>query len=209
LGAIFLEITGPKKPGRSTGSKVKGDGAEPARSGFAIVGNPMAMGSGGMGAAGSAGLRAGARFVAMNSVRASGTLLLLLTPSNFAANDPCKYGSLCAYDPATGTMTQLAYAKLMDQQRMKAAAADQGNDSEEAAGANEAEPEREKTPSTDPDNFEPVRGTKGKKDKETGEIWEKDRLHKDHREVYGDKRDYEKGKRDRDVWDDGRPKRKF
>jgi len=87
---------------------------------------------------------------------------------------------------------------------------EQGKSQGKALGATTpAEPEREKTPSTDPDNFEPVRGTKGKKDKETVEIWEKDKLHRDHWEVYGDKRDYEKGKRDRDVWDDGRPKRKF
>lgn len=77
-------------------------------------------------------------------------------------------------------------------------------------GANdEAEPEREKTPSTHPDNFEPVKGSKGKRDNETGEIWEKDKFHKDHYEVYKDKRNYEKGRRDRDVWEDGRPKRKF
>ena len=79
----------------------------------------------------------------------------------------------------------------------------------QGAGEPVAEPERERTPSTDPGNFEPVKGSKGKKDTDTGEIWEKDKLHKDHWEVYGNKRDYEKGKRDRDVWDDGRPKRKF
>ena len=49
----------------------------------------------------------------------------------------------------------------------------------------------------------------GKKNKETGEIWEKDKLHKDHWEVYRDKRDCEMGKRSRDVWDDGPPKRNF
>jgi RHS repeat-associated protein len=69
--------------------------------------------------------------------------------------------------------------------------------------------EREKTPSTNPEKFEPVRGTSGKRDKENGEIWEKDKLHKDHWEVYSDKRDYERGRRNRDVWDDGRSKRKF
>lgn len=69
--------------------------------------------------------------------------------------------------------------------------------------------EVEEAPDTHPENFEPVKGTKGKKDKETGEIWEKDQLHKDHYEVYKSKRDYERGKRDRDVWADGRAKRKF
>ncbi|WP_457336924.1 RHS repeat domain-containing protein [Rhizobacter sp. P5_C2] len=79
----------------------------------------------------------------------------------------------------------------------------------EDSGQDQAEPEREKTPTTNPDDFESVRGTKGKREKSTDEIWERDQLHKDHWEVYKDKRDYERGKRDRDVWDDGRPKRKF
>jgi len=82
------------------------------------------------------------------------------------------------------------------------------SNSEDSSGS-QAEPEREKTPTTNPEDFEPVRGTKGKREKSTDEIWERDQLHKDHWEVYKDKRDYEKGKRDRDVWDDGRPKRKF
>ncbi|WP_143694914.1 RHS repeat domain-containing protein, partial [Variovorax sp. JS1663] len=76
-------------------------------------------------------------------------------------------------------------------------------------GNNEELPDLEKTPTTHPDDFEPVKGSKGKRNLETGEIWEKDQLHRDHWEVYGDKRAYEKGKRDRDVWADGRPKRKF
>ncbi|CAH2706644.1 hypothetical protein NCPPB1935_02510 [Xanthomonas campestris pv. nigromaculans] len=63
------------------------------------------------------------------------------------------------------------------------------------------------TPSTHPDQFEPVRGTKGKVNKDTGEVFELDKLHKDHWEVYKNRRNYEKGRRDRDVWDDGRPKR--
>ncbi|MRD46978.1 hypothetical protein GHT07_06795, partial [Caenimonas koreensis DSM 17982] len=71
------------------------------------------------------------------------------------------------------------------------------------------EPDRENTPTTNPDDFEFIRGASGKRNKKTGEIWEKDKLHKDHWEVYGDRKDYEKGRRNRDVWDDGRPKRKF
>jgi RHS repeat-associated protein len=61
------------------------------------------------------------------------------------------------------------------------------------------------------EKFQPVRGTKGKKDQETGEIWVKDlsRHGGDHYEVYGNSKDFEKGRRDRDVWADGRPKRKF
>jgi RHS repeat-associated protein len=70
-------------------------------------------------------------------------------------------------------------------------------------------PDLEKTPTTNPEDFDPVKGTKAKKDKESGEIWEHDQLHKDHWEVYRNKKDWEKGRRDRDIWDDGRPKRKF
>jgi len=74
---------------------------------------------------------------------------------------------------------------------------------------NNTDGQREETPDTNPERFENVRGTAGKKDTETGEIWALDRLHKDHYEVYKNLRDYEKGIRDRDVWRDGRPKRKF
>ncbi|MGI8770700.1 MAG: RHS repeat-associated core domain-containing protein [Acidobacteriaceae bacterium] len=65
------------------------------------------------------------------------------------------------------------------------------------------------TPTTAPGNFEPVKGTPAKKNTQTGEIWEKDRLHKDHYEVYKNKKSFEKGNRDRSVWADGRPKQKF
>ena len=34
-------------------------------------------------------------------------------------------------------------------------------------------------------------------------------LHKDHFEVYKNRKNYDKGKRDRSVWDDGRPKDTF
>lgn len=71
------------------------------------------------------------------------------------------------------------------------------------------EGELEETPETNPESFETVKGTKGKKHKVTGEIYERDMLHKDHYEVYKNRRDYERGARDRDVWSDGRPKRKF
>jgi RHS repeat-associated protein len=67
----------------------------------------------------------------------------------------------------------------------------------------------EKTPTTDPDNFDAVRGTSGKRDKETGEIWEKDKLHKDHYEVYKNLKNYQNGTRSREVWLDGRPKGKL
>ena len=75
-------------------------------------------------------------------------------------------------------------------------------------GTAAGEEAREATPATDPNRFKPVRGRSGKVDAETGEIWEKDKLHKDHYEVYKNQKDYDKGRRDRDVWSDGRPKGK-
>ena len=68
---------------------------------------------------------------------------------------------------------------------------------------------REVTPTTGRDAFEPVRGTPGKRNKETGEIWVQDRLHKDHYEVYKTRKDFENGRRDRSVWSDGRAKDQF
>jgi hypothetical protein len=68
---------------------------------------------------------------------------------------------------------------------------------------------REVTPSTDPKVFEPVKGTAAKRNKATGEIWVWDRLHKDHYEVYKNQKKFEKGKRRRSVWSDGRLKEEF
>ncbi|MGQ9424743.1 RHS repeat-associated core domain-containing protein [Gilvimarinus sp. F26214L] len=68
---------------------------------------------------------------------------------------------------------------------------------------------KEPTPSTNPELFRNVRGCKGKCNTQTGEIWEPDMLHKDHFEVYKNRKNYDKGKRDRSVWDDGRPKDTF
>jgi RHS repeat-associated protein len=67
----------------------------------------------------------------------------------------------------------------------------------------------ERTPATHPQEFEPVRGQPAKRNRGTGEIWVKDRFHGDHWEVYKNKKDYENGKRDRAVWDDGRFKEKY
>jgi hypothetical protein len=71
--------------------------------------------------------------------------------------------------------------------------------------------QREHTPKTHPEEFDPVRGTSAKKNKETGEIWveDKSRHSGEHYEVYRNKKDWEKGTRDRDVYKDGREKRKF
>jgi RHS repeat-associated protein len=80
-------------------------------------------------------------------------------------------------------------------------------DSGNPEAENVEEPER--TPTTHPEDFENVRGSKAKRSKDTGEIWEKDMLHGDHYEVYKNRRDYERGRRDRSVWDDGRPKQRY
>ncbi len=67
----------------------------------------------------------------------------------------------------------------------------------------------EKTPNSKPEDFENVRGTKAKKNKKTGEIWMKDMFHKNHWEVYKNKKNFDNGNRDRSVWFDGRVKQIF
>ena len=64
------------------------------------------------------------------------------------------------------------------------------------------------TPDMDKSEFEKVKSSKAYKKKDDGTIWVKDLLHKDHWEVYKDKKSYEKGKRSFDVWEDGRFKGK-
>lgn len=54
-----------------------------------------------------------------------------------------------------------------------------------------------------------MRGSKAKRHKVTGEIWEPDMLHKDHYEVYKNKKAWETGNRTRAVWEDGRFKGNF
>jgi len=61
-------------------------------------------------------------------------------------------------------------------------------------------------PDVNSDKFEKLKGGKIYRKKDDGSIWEKDKLHKNHWEVYKDKKNYEKGKREMDVWDDGRLK---
>ena len=60
-----------------------------------------------------------------------------------------------------------------------------------------------------PELFEPVRGRRARRHRETGEIWQLDLLHGDHWEVYKTLKDFEIGNRDRSVWSDGRPKDTF
>jgi hypothetical protein len=75
--------------------------------------------------------------------------------------------------------------------------------------ADERGKDQEPTPTTHPDDFDRVRGTPAKVNPDTGEIWDPDKLHKDHWEVYDNKKDYENGDRDRAVYNDGRLKQKF
>ena len=67
----------------------------------------------------------------------------------------------------------------------------------------------ENTPDLRPDLFEPVRGRRARRQRESGEVWQMDLLHADHWEVYKNIREFERGIRDRAVWSDGRLKEKF
>jgi hypothetical protein len=42
----------------------------------------------------------------------------------------------------------------------------------------------EHTPATEPNVFEPVRGRRARRSRETGEVWQADFLHGNHWEVY-------------------------
>jgi hypothetical protein len=85
--------------------------------------------------------------------------------------------------------------------------ADPGGDrNPESKQAGGEERPKEPTPITAPNAFEKVKGTKAFRNHKTGEIWERDMLHKNHYEVYKNKKAYEQGVRSRAVWDDGRPK---
>ena len=68
---------------------------------------------------------------------------------------------------------------------------------------------RKETPDTNPGKFRPVRGRPGKQHIETGEVFEKDKFHGDHYEVYRNRKDYERGSRSGSVWSDGRIKETF
>ena len=67
----------------------------------------------------------------------------------------------------------------------------------------------EETPDLRPESFEPVRGRRARRHRQTGEIWQLDLLHGDHWEVYKSLKDFERGARDRSVGSDGRLKEGF
>ena len=73
----------------------------------------------------------------------------------------------------------------------------------------EVEGETCPTPDTHPNDFENVRGTKAKVNTKTGEVFDPDLFHKDHYEVYKNRKRFEQGDRDRAVWKDGRFKERF
>ena len=67
----------------------------------------------------------------------------------------------------------------------------------------------EPTPDLLPELFEPVRGRRARRHRDTGEVWQLDMLHADHWEVYKTRKDFERGLRARSVWSDGRLKERF
>jgi hypothetical protein len=67
----------------------------------------------------------------------------------------------------------------------------------------------EPTPDTNPLAFEPVRGRRARRNRETGEVWQADLLHGEYWEVYETLKDFQRGDRDRAVWSDGHLKEKF
>ncbi len=62
----------------------------------------------------------------------------------------------------------------------------------------------EETPDQHPQRFTAVHGRRARRHLGSGEIWQKDLLHGDHWEVYKNLRDFDRGRRDRAVWSDGR-----
>jgi len=60
-----------------------------------------------------------------------------------------------------------------------------------------------------PDPFDPVRGRRARRERDTAEIWQLHVLHGDHREVYKAPKGFEQGVRDRSVWSDGSLKERF
>ena len=67
----------------------------------------------------------------------------------------------------------------------------------------------EDTPDLRSELFDPVRGRRARRHRETGETWQMDLLHGDHWEVYKTIKDFERGCRDRSVWSNGRLKDTF
>jgi len=73
---------------------------------------------------------------------------------------------------------------------------------------------KEETPDTHPEKFDgkQIKGRSAKVNKETGEVWEVDKSGHSggkHYEVYKNKRAYEKGERDRQVFPDGKTGKKY
>ena len=108
-----------------------------------------------------------------------------------------------------GTAAVAGYAgnKLILEPMLNENSTEDGNTNEDASDTDDSD--KEQTPLTNGDLFGSVRGSKAKVNKSTGEIWERDMLHKDHYEVYKNRKNHDNGKRDRSVWDDGRQKDNF
>lgn len=118
----------------------------------------------------------------------------------FAFDDPEPYSTIAAATIVIGYNVYFLYQ--IYQWRNEGKSKPESN--------SEAVKPKEDTPKTHPEKFMNVRGSKAKVNIETGEVWDLDSFHKDHYEVYKIKKVFENnGPRDRDVWDDGRPKRTF
>ena len=147
------------------------------------------------------------RFGAQTNTAVAGSVGAVATRSLVAEFGAWLASAGTAVAPYVAALLMVSDASpaALAQQKAKEAKAD---DAKKDADTTD-KPKTEATPTTHPDNFKPVKGTKAKKNPDTGEVWEKDKLHKDHYEVYKNRKQFDKGVRDRDVWEDGRPKRFF
>jgi hypothetical protein len=118
-------------------------------------------------------------------------------------SDTC-YGS-CTCSGVSGNLC-MGGGSEQDGMRMASPPLAGASESGTPSGPPEDGGDREVTPATDRNQFESVRRSDAKRNRETGEYWRPDRLHKDHYEVYRNQRELERGLRDRSVWNDGRLK---
>ncbi len=71
--------------------------------------------------------------------------------------------------------------------------------------------EPEETPLSNPEKFRSLKGKSGKVNTETGEVWVPDKQAHggDHWEIYKDQHAFEKNRRDRQVWSNGKTGRRY
>jgi RHS repeat-associated protein len=140
--------------------------------------------------------------------RAGGAALMIFTvlPSRMAM--PCGPNSgreIC--DPPTmSNEPDVDTSANPDPEDNKPDTSENEEDGNKESRKGDKKSNKETTPTTHSGDFEPVRGRDARRNKSTGEIWVFDRFHKNHYEVYKNLRDFERGRRNRAVWSDGRPK---